>query len=136
MQLMIHVGHKIGIQMRRAAASLEDLTLSSHLSLLHNIYMLKPSGILFSCLTSLAADESQAPSRPVRLEPQTPLVQCIMGRFLLRFLCTGEMPRSRQKLGNLESLQTNEWNEAPLHFTDTELREVHKQELDFHRFGI
>lgn len=39
------------------------------------------------------------------------------------------------KTGNLESLQTNEWNEAPLHFTATDLREVHKLELDFHRFG-
>lgn len=46
--------------MRPAAASLEDLTLSAHLSLLHNICILKLSGILFSCLTSLAADESQA----------------------------------------------------------------------------
>lgn len=110
LQLTIHVGHKIETQMRPGCSQFRGFNPFTAAQYLHVETKCFPVWQVWLLMNP----------RPVRLEPQTRLVQWIMGRFF--FAGTKKVPLHQRnasfKTENEESLQTNEWNEAPLHFTD------------------
>lgn len=97
---------------------------------------------MFSCWGSLSADEPSlrsTPSRPERLEPQTRLVQWIMGRFFpfckfpLKFLCRHSNASFETKTGKLRKSPERRAEPtlcftSPTQNTSGLFRDVHKQE--------